>query len=524
MAPPFVPQVVPSLMVVLGVLGGLGDSSQAYAQERGSQRIALLAFSGESGPGLSAALRDNLKEQPGLALIEYDEVKKVSGSMGMSRIHDSDYPKIASALQTKAFLKGSVRRQQRGWVLTVQVIRGADGVTMGHATWQGRTVRSLMEIRHNGYAKLAGYLTRAFEKTPMAIPISTMPGNAAGSTQATAWWQAPPTKQNWWEASGENANDSSSPKQDYHVLRVSLLGGIQFRSMEATVISTLNTDVPLEQRSYKSSLPGHAEFGIEAEFFPFAIPGLPYFPYIGLVGSFRHSLFLQGEACTVLSVPGAPCPPAQTKEMDTSEWELYGAVRGRVRPWGQTQYDPEFQAEIGLGTLNFLFNTQQLVELVGLNPAAVIPPFSYRYVHFGIGASYGVYPQWLTLALRTGYRLGLGVGDDALKIWGTGGPEGPDTPDGFIVELEGRSEAPYIMDGLYFGLRLSYFFFQTRFSGQPACVNPSDSTNQCGPGDPWPSWPEEGDQVGGLHDPVTDHYFRATLMIGYTWPPPFMVD
>lgn len=485
-------------------------SQTVLAQATSPTRVVVMPFSGEGGAELRAALSANLAEQPGIAVVGHDELKQAQRNLGLDKLRESDYPRLAASLQARAFLHGSVRRQQRGWLLTVQVRKGADATIVGHATWQGRTLRPLKEIRRNGYAKLAGYLTRAFHQAP--------PPAVASSGQGTnAWWESKPTAANWWLSSEEQPTGNY---QDYHVLRVSALGGIQYRSMEATIATSLDQSRPLEQRSYESSLPGHAEFGIEAEFYPFAIKGLPQFPYVGLVGNFRHSLLLQGEACEVLSVPGAPCDPGHTREMSTSQWELYGGIRGRVRPWGQTQYDPEFQAELGLGTFNFMFDMSELLDLSGINPAAVIPPFSYKYVHLGIGASYGVVPQWLTLALRTGYRFGMGVGADALKIWGTGGEQGPDKPHGFMIELEGRSEAPYILEGLFFGLRLSYFFFQTEFSGQPACEN---GTDVCLADEAWQSWPEEDGKIGGLLEPVTDHYFRAALMIGYTWPPPFVI-
>lgn len=498
------------LAIVFGAVSSVCWSELAIAQSTSPTRVVVMPFSGEGGGELRTALSANLAEQPGIAVIANNEVKQAQANLGLSKLRDADYPRLASALQARAFLHGSVRKQQRGWVLTVMVRKGADGSIVGKATWQGRTLRPLKEIRRNGYSKLAGYLTRAFHQAP--------PPAVASTNQGTAWWEAKPTAANWWVSSEETPTGNH---QDYHVLRITALGGIQYRSMEATIMTSLDpTKRPLEQRSYESSLPGHAEFGIEAEFYPFAIKGLPEFPYLGLIGNFRHSLLLQGEACEVLSVPGAPCDPGQTRQMSTSQWELYGALRGRVRPWGQTQYDLEFQAELGLGTFNFLFDTSELLDLSGINPAAVIPPFSYKYVHLGIGASYGVVPQWLTLALRTGYRLGLGVGADALKIWGTGGEEGPAKPSGFMIELEGRSEAPYIVEGLFFGLRLSYFFFSTEFSGQPAC---EDDTDGCTAGEPWPPWPEEDGQIGGLLEPVTDHYFRAAFMIGYTWPPPFVI-
>ncbi|QQR91617.1 MAG: hypothetical protein IPJ88_07815 [Myxococcales bacterium] len=120
--------------------------------------------------------------------------------------------------------------------------------------------------------------------------------------------------------------------------------------------------------------------------------------------------------------------------------------------------------------------------------------------------------------MRAGLRPGFGVGGDALKIWGTGDEKGPDRPQGYWFELEARSEADYVLRGLHFGLRLSYFMFQTKFSGQPTCEDPSPP---CGFGEPWLPWPVNATTgaVGGLLEPVNDHYFRASLMVGYTWPP-----
>jgi len=260
-----------------------------------------------------------------------------------------------------------------------------------------------------------------------------------------------------------------------------------------------------EDRTYTSAFPGHPEAGLAVEFYPGALGDAQEVPWFGIVGSYRHSLFL--------SSSGPSRDGDEILDVPTTQSELYIGARGRYR-FGENPAGVEGTADIGYGNFNFTLDPAAL-EL--LHPTAVIPPMDYSYLNLGVGLSYGFDPVYARAGIEVAYRLGLGVGKDAKEIWGT---ETTDT-SGFGVGVHLHSQAPYIAEGIYWRLELQYFQFTTTYRGQTACVDPGFAGDpaRCTVLDPWEVWPHDpsnvDDVTGGIPDPVSDSYFRLGIALGY---------
>ena len=168
---------------------------------------------------------------------------------------------------------------------------------------------------------------------------------------------------------------------------------------------------------------------------------------------------------------------------------------------------PHVSADLGYGLFQFILDPD---DLLVLERNSIVAPMDYRYVHIGAGIDYGIVPTYLTAGLRLAYRLGLSVGDDAKRIWGT------ETSNigGFLIGLDLRTEAPYIADGVFAMFSFEFFRFSTDFRGQTACSMP-DAAGSCPSGDLWEPWPASPDLsenvTGGLQNTVDDNYIRLGL-------------
>ncbi|QQR91616.1 MAG: hypothetical protein IPJ88_07810 [Myxococcales bacterium] len=358
-------------------------ASAANGQAQDLQRIALIQITGSESNSIKEALRTNLASQPGLAMVSDPELSNSARTLNLEQVDGpytgTDLPKLAQSLGISAFIEGQVSHARRKWTLELTV-RDSVGDISGQAYWSGRTLAALKVVKKDGYSKLAGYLTQAMQSS-----ASLGSSNGASANTSVSAGGA------WWQSSNEEKKTYSGPTQDFHALRINVLAGSLYRSMKTLVLTSFALSRPLEQRYYKSRAPGNMEVGLEAEFYPLALPfaSLPKFPYLGIVTSFSYGLFLNGTACEVLSVPGAPCDAGDLKDIQTTQWEFLAALRGRYR-FGKSRFDPEIQLDAGFGMFTFAFNMDDLLELSGLNPAAVVPPMRYRYLHVAVGGSYGL--------------------------------------------------------------------------------------------------------------------------------------
>ncbi len=160
--------------------------------------------------------------------------------------------------------------------------------------------------------------------------------------------------------------------------------------------------------------------------------------------------------------------------------------------------------DAGYGVFQFRLEPDDL-RLV--DRLSIIPPVDYSYIHLGAGVRY-YFNDIIGVMARASYRVGLGVGADALNIWGV---QTKDT-GGFTLGADLIGRLDRVARGLFMTVGLEFFRFKTRFRGQTACVA-TDSSDSCDGDELWEQWPEGG----GIEDPVSDNYLRLNLSIGYAF-------
>ena len=504
-------------------------ASPAQAQKR----VVVEDFSGPASGRVRSQLVANLQRQDDLELVSRSEVRAAARRLrlrGRSYTEDQ-YAELAAELSVAAFIDGRTSRRRRRWAASIRVRNGSDGMMLGSESWGGRTMGALNAIRRNGYTRLEPYLEAAQPPAGGAAPARQQQASASAGGQAAAgdgsgtpWYargqdvETPPGSEEE-EEEEEDDLDPVGGSERQVAFRVGLLAGTLRRSMSARAVvvnsctdpthpscrdpSDPSTTLP-EDRTYTSGFPGHPELGLEVEFYPGALADDQPVPWFGVVGSYRHSLFL--------SSSGPSRDGSEILDVPTTESELYVGARGRYR-FGNDPRGLEGLADIGYGNFNFTLDPSALKEL---HPTAVVPPLDYRYLLIGVSLSYGVDPVYARVGIEADYRLGLGVGKEAKEIWGT---QTTDT-SGFGIGASLHSEAPYVGDGFFWRLEIQYFQFSTVFRGQTACVDPDfdgDPMN-CSERDPWEVWPYAGEAdnvTGGIADPVSDGYLRLGIAFGY---------
>lgn len=494
-------------------------ASQAEAQKR----VVVEDFAGPQSGRVRSQLLANLQRQDDLVLVSRDEVRDAARRLRIrGRNYTEDqYAELARELDVAAFVDGRTSRRRRAWALTIRVRSGADGMVLGSESWGGRTMGSLSAVRRNGYRRLSSYFDAAqspVQQAPQQQVAAAVGTEASGDTP----WYAQGDEEVPPGAEGDEEDEGFEPiagdaRQD--AFRASLLVGTLRRSMAAQAIVQNNCTNPAsefcrdpsvmgtipEERTYTSGGPGHPEAGIELEFYPGALGEEQAIPWFGLVGRYRHSIFL--------SSSGPSRDGSMILDVPTSQSELYLGARGRHR-FGDDPRGVEGVVDLGYGNFNFTLDPEALKLL---HPTAVVPPMDYSYVLIGVSASYGADPVYARVGIEADYRLGLGVGKEAKEIWGT---QTTDT-SGFGLGLFLHSQAPYIGEGFFFRLAVQYFQFSTTFRGQTACVDPDfNGMGGCQESDPWEVWPytgniEDNEVTGGIREPVTDSYFRLGLAFGW---------
>ena len=482
------------------------------------------------------------------------------------------YLEIAKQMGASAFIEGRVEHRRRQWILTLRVRDGATGAILGSAQWSGSTVAALQGVRKNASERLLPILQKAkkgaapapvLAKKPAetgaspfpaprktttspfvapqpspAAPPRAQPSTPAPRPQASGspWYvkpkpkppaPAPPKAEAESVAAAEEtegdetfarSESSSSEAPPLEAFSTSLSIGTLHRSIgaQATVLQRFrdpNTDpannaTVQEKRSYESDGLGHAEIGLQAEFYPGALPKSKPLPWLGLMLSYRHSLGLgsSGPACTQPN-----CPMGEVK-IGTSQSELYVGARSRHR-FGNRLRSPMVFADLGWGNFRFTLDPDDLAQV---DRSTIVPPLSYGYVHAGAGLQYPIVPTYLLAALSGGARIGLDVGNQAQAIWGVES----EAKTGFVLALDFRSEAPYLFKGAFFSLNLQFFQFRSRFRGQTACREQNCGGANTNTPDLWEPWPFENNQdnvTGGIRQTVKDTYFRLGFAFGYAY-------
>ncbi|HJK93674.1 MAG TPA: hypothetical protein RMH85_09390 [Polyangiaceae bacterium LLY-WYZ-15_(1-7)] len=513
-----------ALLLAALALAVLAPAAPLMAQE-GPQRVAVGRFGGPQSARIRALLIQNLEEN-GLEVVDVDEVVAVAERLlDGGRIQEDDYPVIARELQIAAFLDGRVRRARRRWTLRVTVRNGADGLRLGGRSWGGRTIRSLRAVRRNGHARLQEYLALAQTPAPAVEAQETVADPNADPWYASGEEEVPP------EGEGEGDDEEEEPSDDggdlgYRPLRFGLLAGTLRRSMQSTVEVDSAYRSPYmaggtitEDREYTSGGLGHMELGLMVDLFPGAFLDEPVVPWLGMRFRYRHSVLLesQGPGCIPNEEPpvpagepvarGARCPsddPSFVVPVETTQQELYvgAAVDANV---GSTARGPWLQLDLGYGFFHFVLDPD---DLSLLRRQSIVPPLRYSYVQIGAGLRYMLH-EVFGVAARFGYRFGLGVGDDAKRIWGTKTNE----IGGFTVAGDLVFDLSVLKEGIFATVGVEFFRFTTRFRGQTAC-----RVLECADYELWEPWPQEGDDVsGGFDDPVDDSYLRLSIALGYAF-------
>ncbi len=491
------------------------------------KRVVVEDFRGPAAGRVRSQLVAGLQNRDEIEVVSRAEVSRAARELRIRRRNytEDDYVQLARELNVAAFIDGRTSRRRRRWAVTLRVRSGADGMVLGSESWGGRTIGSLNAVRRTGYTRLRPHLDAAQSPAPQATQQTVV-----AATDGETPWYAAGEEEEGGGLDGEELEEEevSEPVEEgtrQDALRVALVVGSLRRSMAARAfvindctqvmengMSFANPscrqmggpEMLPEDRTYESGGVGHMEAGVEAVLYPGAFGDAQEIPWFGVVGSFRHSLFLNSFGFT---------PAGEQIEVPTTQSELYLGARGRYR-FGEVRSAAEVTADIGYG--NFSFELEE-AALKQLERSAVLPPMSYGYLMLGAGVSYGFVPVYLRAGIEASWRLGLGVGDAAREVWGT------QTTDmsGFSFAGTLHSEAPYIADGVYFQVGVEYFRFTTTFRGQTACVDGSFDGNpdDCSDREPWEPWPyEAGDfdtVTGGIPEPVNDDYLRLSVAIGY---------
>ena len=190
-------------------------------------------------------------------------------------------------------------------------------------------------------------------------------------------------------------------------------------------------------------------------------------------------------------------------------------IRIRHR-FGRWRHSPAIMADIGYGIFNYAFDA---VGLQQVRADQILPPMRYRHMHLGVGLEVGIVPVYLSFVGRFQYRLGTQIGADAKDIWG----QETYSVRGMRMSGELRTEMPYVAPGMYAGLGVEFFRFETLFRGQTGCLSP-DAGGGCPANELWEPWPTLPSSIsgapqvsGGLRDAVKDSYIRINLTVGYAF-------
>lgn len=504
----------------LFVLGCLLAILSAAAPDRAHAqgRLVVESFRGPRASGLRAMLVEDLRAA-GWVVLEDTDVRSAVRELGLrGSLADEDYAQIARALNAVGIVTGSVSRARRSWRLTVRVRNGADGAELGNESWGGRTTAAMDAVGRSGATRLAGSLAAA--RAPRAAQAAPAESPPAWYAQQEERPEPPPSD----DDGGDDDEPRPASERDgrFDAVRFSVSGGSAWRSLRGTaaVYEARRGGMPAnpatalldEDRGYTSSGIGHAEFGVEGEFYPGALGSQP-FPFLGALVSFRHSAFLTSYGCRRSA---AECTGDGRVNIGTDQMDVQAGLRARVR-FGSRRGDFEMFAEGLWGLSTFTLDPVALAEI---DFDTIVAPMEYQYVTVGGGFQVAPVFDALTLSVRADYRPGLSIGAKSREVWGV--DTGP--ASGFLVGAELRHDATWVGEGAFAALRFEYFQFDTRFQGQVGCASPGGCPDvppdrQWMDPNLWEPWPVDAsnDVVGGFAAPVVDRYVRWGLYLGYAF-------
>ncbi|MDW8246101.1 MAG: hypothetical protein RMJ84_05955, partial [Sandaracinaceae bacterium] len=203
-------------------------------------------------------------------------------------------------------------------------------------------------------------------------------------------------------------------------------------------------------------------------------------------------------------------------EVPTHQSDFRATIRIRNR-FGRGPGDFMLFAEGGLGVFSFTFDLDALAKV---EKAAIIAPVEHGSLILGAGFEAGVVPEALWIGLYGQGRIGMWVGAATREVWGM--QTAP--ANGLLAGLFVRHDANWVTRGVFIALRFEYFLYVTEFRGQVACYRQCDSSSALWESRGlWEPWPVEDPErpgspvIGGLREPVNDHYFRSAVEVGYAF-------
>ena len=119
---------------LFGLLPGLCVLSSA-ATASAQKRVAVSRIDGKGGQLVRAAAQRALKERSEVVLVPGDEVTRAAGRLGVGV--DSGKGEISSELGIAAWIEGEVEKDGKRVAITLQVVNGADGETLGVMSYTG---------------------------------------------------------------------------------------------------------------------------------------------------------------------------------------------------------------------------------------------------------------------------------------------------------------------------------------------------------------------------------------------------
>ncbi|HHH29518.1 MAG TPA: hypothetical protein ENK57_14385 [Polyangiaceae bacterium] len=506
-----------ALMSLALAFAALWCARPEYVRAQAGQRAIVQRFRGPRAAGLRRRLIDDLQEH-GVTVVEEEEVRAARRRLGFGRrLRGDQYTQLGRELHAHVFIDGRVRRRRRRWSLTVRVRNARDGEQLGTGSWAGRTARALQAIGRNGYRRLSRHIARGETAGAQATPVPD---------GEVPWWQRRDVEDTTESPPEDEDPEEAAPRETstrYDAMRLSLLGGTLFRSMQTTasVYASQRGIMPTdpatatidEQRSYQSNGIGHFEIGGRLELYPGAFDEQQGFPFLGIILQFTHSAGVQTNGFNETTGDPVTVP--------TNQLDFFVGARLRYR-FGPARREPEFHLDAGWGAFNFSLG---LDELRQIQRDTIIPPMQHGYFQAALGIEYGVVPTYLTLGLEVGARVGTNIGGDTRNVWGVETA----ASNGFLLGANMRVEIPEIVQGAFLGLNVQYFLFVTDFQGQVGCAVAEECAGFMDPWSDtrlWEVWPVASTGagppdldavVGGPSGPVVDNYVRLQLAIGYAF-------
>src|SRR5262245_34828402 len=128
------------LLACIGLVAAfcvLGSAAPASAQKR----VAVSRIDGKGGNLVRSAAQRALKERGEIVLVPSDEVARAAGRLGVGV--DSGKGEISAELGIAAWVGGEVEKDGRRVAITLEVLNGADGQTLGVMSYTAKNPKLL---------------------------------------------------------------------------------------------------------------------------------------------------------------------------------------------------------------------------------------------------------------------------------------------------------------------------------------------------------------------------------------------